>query len=132
MNNASTPIYCADVVARYGNGRIVIVDRLSSMKGFALPGGKQEGSELLSETAIREFREETGLEEITVGDAIDVRISDDGTKYVVTFWCIARGTPAITLSFEHEAYAWVALEELDDYPFWHPSIPERIRAASEF
>ena len=100
---------------------------------WMLPGGRMEdGDATWFNGLLREIREETGLEEITVGDAIDVRTSDDGNKYIVTFWCIARGTPIIKLSAEHEAYAWVTPEELDDYNFWHPSIPERIRAASEF
>jgi 8-oxo-dGTP diphosphatase len=57
------PIYCADIIARYGGpkGPIVLVERLGSIRGLALPGGKQEKDELLSETARREFREETGL-----------------------------------------------------------------------
>ena len=100
---------------------------------WMLPGGRMEDEDATwFNGLLREIREETGLEEITVGDAIDVRLSDDGAKYVVTFWCIARGNPAITLSSEHDAYAWITSEELDNYPFWHPSIPERIRAASEF
>ena len=56
-------VYCADVIARYGsmNGPFVLIERLGAQKGFGLPGGKQEPGELLSETARREFLEETGL-----------------------------------------------------------------------
>jgi 8-oxo-dGTP diphosphatase len=54
------PIICADAIARYGS-KIVIVERLSSVPGLALPGGKQDPDETLSKTAIREFTEETGL-----------------------------------------------------------------------
>ncbi len=56
-------IYSADVIARLGgpSGPFVIVERLGSMKGFALPGGKQDPGEALSATAVREFYEETGL-----------------------------------------------------------------------
>lgn len=56
-------IYCADVIAIASSSpsRYVIIERLGEKSGFALPGGKQEPNEILSETARRELLEETGL-----------------------------------------------------------------------
>ena len=59
-------IYCADTIA-IQNGRIVIIERLSSIRGLALPGGKQEPNEMLSDTATREFTEETGMQFTALG-----------------------------------------------------------------
>lgn len=56
-------IHCADIIATlqsYEN-RYVIIERLTTPKGLALPGGKREPNEALEATACREFLEETGL-----------------------------------------------------------------------
>lgn len=53
-------IYTVDIIAKYKN-KFVMINRLNFPKGIALPGGKHEKGENLSETAIREFKEETGL-----------------------------------------------------------------------
>ena len=52
---------CADVIAFY-QGNLVLVERFSDPKGLALPGGRLDLGESLEQCAIREFREETGLE----------------------------------------------------------------------
>jgi len=53
-------IICADVIAKY-KGKIVLVQRFTKPPGFALPGGKLDPGEFLSDTIKREFLEETGL-----------------------------------------------------------------------
>ncbi len=97
---------------------------------WLLPGGRIEEGESWSEALSREIDEETGLKDVIIGDVLDVAINDTSDTYIVTFWCIAHGTPAVRLSAEHDAYAWITPEDLGEYDFWHPSIPERIRIAS--
>lgn len=48
------------MIAEY-QGKIILVQRLNNPAGFALPGGKQDCGEFLSDSARREFFEETGL-----------------------------------------------------------------------
>ncbi|MBI4992245.1 MAG: NUDIX hydrolase [Candidatus Harrisonbacteria bacterium] len=95
MNNPAKIIYCADVIARYGE-HIVIVERLGSVKGLALPGGKQDPGETLSQTVKREFLEETGLE-LVIEEVLGTRAEDGRDlrgRYVSTiFLGTAHGVP---------------------------------------
>lgn len=50
----------ADAVALY-HGKLVLIKRLHKPLGLALPGGHVDPGEQPKETAIREFKEETGL-----------------------------------------------------------------------
>lgn len=45
-------------------------------------------------------------------------------------WLFYRGlmrNPLISLSSEHDTYAWIKLDELPDYNFRNPAMPDAIR-----
>jgi len=52
---------CADVIA-FHKGKLVVVGRLSFPEGLALVGGRLDPNESLEQCAVREFKEETGLD----------------------------------------------------------------------
>ncbi len=97
MNNKSIT-YCADVIATLEGDEkhLVVIERLNSPHGLSFPGGKQEPMELLSTTAIREFKEETGLDlEITgvLGTYAEPGRDPRGLYVSTVFVGVARGVP---------------------------------------
>ena len=54
----------ADIIIEFEDGEIVLIKRKNEpFKNFwAIPGGRLEGNETIEETAIREAKEETGID----------------------------------------------------------------------
>jgi ADP-ribose pyrophosphatase YjhB (NUDIX family) len=108
------PIICADVIANY-QGKIVLVKRLNYPAGYALPGGKQDFGELLSDSARREFFEETGmsLEIESVLNTFADKDRDPRGRYISTvFVGQASGKPRDEP--KKTKVVFVGIEELPD------------------
>ncbi|MFF5391253.1 NUDIX hydrolase [Streptomyces sp. NPDC013012] len=122
----NTLVVAASAVVTDGDGR-VLLQRRRDNDLWALPGGAMDMNDSLSGTAVREVKEETGLDvEITglVGTYTDPRhviaYSDGEVRRQFNVCFTARvvgGAPAI--SEESTELRFVAPEELDSLPMHH-------------
>ena len=114
MAESTSPILAASAVV-FRDGRVLIARRVNSPQLWSLPGGKVEPGETLEQAAIREVREETGVEIEIVGPAGDSEVVLPGARYIIRAfaarWCAAEARPGA----EASAVEWVRPEELARY-----------------
>jgi 8-oxo-dGTP pyrophosphatase MutT (NUDIX family) len=125
------------VFVRDGRGRVLLVRRADS-GNWTLPGGMQDLGESITQTAVREVREETGLDVELTGligiytDPGHVMAYDDGQvrqEFVILFsGKVISGTEAI--SEESTGLRWAEPADLDDLQI-HPSVRLRLSHALE-
>ena len=101
------------------NGKILILKRSSDSKTnpgkWELPGGKVNQEESFDHALIREVYEETNLKielDHVVG-ASEQNLHIIRAVHIIMSGKIIEGK--LTLSSEHEGYAWVLMETLSDY-----------------
>ncbi|MFI2713735.1 NUDIX hydrolase [Micromonospora sp. NPDC018662] len=125
-------VAAVSVFVQDGQGRVLLIQRTDNHL-WALPGGAQEFGEYIAEAAVRETREETGVEvEVTgiVGIYTNpshvVEYSDGEVRQQFSICLRARyvsGRPAP--SDESSEVRWLAHDELSDLTI-HPSMRLRI------
>lgn len=105
-------------------GKILIIQRGSGEEAYPnlweLPSGKRDFLEPSEEALKREVKEETGLDiksvapvsvfEFKVEKPDEIR---DATQ--ISFLCKPIGEPKVKLSHEHQNFAWITKNELNDY-----------------
>ena len=83
------------------------------------PKGKQEKNEKEEQTALREIKEETGLEDIELLDGFREAVKyfykkEEETVFKeVIFFLAETHTDEITISSEHIGYAWLSYEHAE-------------------
>ncbi|MEU8288982.1 NUDIX domain-containing protein [Micromonospora sp. NPDC048905] len=137
FNNPSAPkpnsiVVAVTVFVQDDQGRVLLIQR-SDNDLWALPGGAQDFGEYITETAVRETREETGVE-IEVAGLVGVysnpnhvvQYSDGEVRQQFSICFRGRylsGDP--TTSDESSSVRWVAQDHLDHLSI-HPSMRLRV------
>lgn len=126
-----TPKVGADAAIFNDRGEILLMDRVDG-SGWCLPCGWVEPNEKPAETAVREVREETGLD-VVVRQLIGVFTRPSGgrngphTMIAVVHWCDAVGGE-LTLSHEGIDLRYWPIDAVTN---WHATHEQYARAAYE-
>ncbi|MBT0770742.1 NUDIX domain-containing protein [Kineosporia sp. J2-2] len=116
----------ARVITLAPSGRVAMIERnVRGDRYFSVPGGRLEPGESPEQAAVREIREELGLEVTLAG-----RLPDhDGQAY---FLAVVPGEPKLRMSGPETRHSnrnnrytprWVDLATLDSLPLRHPVRP---------
>ncbi len=113
----------ASAVAIINDNKILMLKRRDNSK-WTMPGGTLEMDENMVECAVREVKEELGLD-ITIKDIIgtytdpDIRVEySDGEvrrEFTIVYYGTSLNTE-IVIDDESSAYAWIDLDHVDNYP----------------
>ena len=95
-------------------GKVLVINRIKRFQGIAFPGGKVESGENIYDSAIREFREETGL----VLSNLEHKgflywEGEDEYKYFVYFYKAGEYTGELAATTDEGDVFWIDKNELN-------------------
>jgi 8-oxo-dGTP diphosphatase len=83
---------------------------------WSLPGGKTEPEETPRQTALRELKEETGIEAEIQGIVDRVEVASEGQDYRLTVFYGRPCGGSLKAGGDSEAAEWVDLDEIETIP----------------
>ena len=119
-------ILCVKVILYNDDDKVLLMqrsDKTSRSHGWDFAGGGVDQGEDPADAAIRETLEETGLSIDMVRILSTSHGYTDGGEYVMIGYAAHTSDSDVRLSWEHESYKWMTLEEAEQI-----ELPEAHRA----
>jgi ADP-ribose pyrophosphatase YjhB (NUDIX family) len=114
MAKSTSPTLAASA-AVFRDGRVLLAKRANPPRLWSLPGGKLEPGESLEEAAMREVREETGVEIEIVAAAGAREVVLPGARYHIHAFAARWRAGEARPGPEASAVEWVRPEEIARY-----------------
>lgn len=125
MNAQTTNRIGIAVVESQRQFLIGVRDVSSSLAGcHEFPGGKCEPRESPSDCAVRECREETGLEVCAIEELLYVEHTYEHANVQLHFWLCqpAQNEPELSIQ-NHQGFRWIPVEQLPELQFPEANTP---------
>jgi len=99
-------------------GKVLVQDRVKSWKGLSFPGGHIEDNESIVDSAIREVREETGLEVLNIKSCGIIHWLNNKTfdRYLVFLFKTADYSGELITECDEGLNLWITVDELRNTP----------------
>ena len=100
------------------SSKVLVQDRIKSWKGFSFPGGHVEGGESFVDSAVREIKEETGLEIRNLKSCGVIHWSNNKTfdRYIVFLYKTTEFSGELIHKTEEGTNLWIEIQELKKLP----------------
>ncbi len=110
MNNVELTSMCAIL----NEGRVLMINREISWKGWAFPGGHLEPNESMAECVIREMKEETGLEvrEIRYKGIAHFYNNMTGARHIIHNYLCSNYSGTVKEKCEEGKLSWIEISKI--------------------
>ncbi|OGO91764.1 MAG: DNA mismatch repair protein MutT [Clostridiales bacterium GWF2_38_85] len=99
-------------------GKVIVQDRIISWKGLSFPGGHVEENESFVDSAIREVKEETGLDVWNLKSCGVIHWLNNKTldRYIVFLYKTSDFSGELITDCDEGKHFWMTIEDLTNTP----------------
>lgn len=126
--------YISQVGILIRNNKCLILEFTKLPGEWGLPGGRIDKMENAEEAFKREIKEEINFDNFEIKGFIDYDIfyTRSNKPYCAIIQYITNEESEITLSHEHSRYKWIGEDEIENFSFVWPKLPETIKKGFKY